>query len=190
MKKILVVDDTKNIRIMLTKCLELEGYEVKAVESGKLALEQLEIESYNLIMMDIKMPELSGTETLRQIRQRGIMTPVIIMTAYGTIKNAVDTTKLGAIAYLQKPFRADKIAKLLAEFETQNLIDGMKEQLVGIKSQLEEGDYEKSIKQLKELLKLDSLNADIYYLLHKAYKGLYKEEHAKKYFALYQSIKE
>lgn len=56
MKKILVVDDTKNIRVMLTKCLQLEGYEVKAVENGKLALEQVDRENFNLIMMDIKMP--------------------------------------------------------------------------------------------------------------------------------------
>lgn len=190
MKKILVVDDTKNIRLMLSKCLQLEGYEVRAVENGKLALNLVERETFNLIMMDIKMPELSGTEVLRQMRQRGIMTPVIIMTAYGTIKNAVDTTKLGAIAYLQKPFRADKITKLLAEFEAQNLIDDTHKQLEAIKKQLEEGLYEQSIKRLKELLKLDSLNADIYYLLYEAYKAIHEEKNAEKYLALYESIKE
>lgn len=124
------------------------------------------------------------------MRQRGIMTPVIIMTAYGTIKNAVDTTQLGAIAYLQKPFRADKIAKLLAQFEAQNLIDDINKQLEAIKDQLDEGLYEQSIKRLKELLKVDSLNANIYYLLYEAYKAMNEEKNAKKYLALYESIKE
>ena len=73
------------------------------------AIEVLQEESFNLIFLDIKMPEISGTEVLRKIRAMKIATPVIIITAYPTIKNAVDCTQMGAIAYLQKPFTIDRL---------------------------------------------------------------------------------
>src|SRR4051794_15765703 len=99
MKKILVVDDTKNIRTLLTTCLEVEGYQVLTAIDGRQALEMIRQDSYDLIFLDIKLPEFSGTEVLRRIQESKIHTPVIIMTAFGTVKNAVDCTKLGAIAY-------------------------------------------------------------------------------------------
>ena len=109
MKKALIIDDTKNIRIMLQKCLELEGYNVTAATNGLEALNILQEESFNLIFLDIKMPEISGTEVLRKRRAMEFATPVIIITAYPTIKNAVDCTQMGAIAYLQKPFTIDRL---------------------------------------------------------------------------------
>ena len=103
LKRVLVVDDTKNIRLLLTKCLELEGYEVETASNGQEGYEKICGGAYNLVFLDIKLPELSGTEVLRRIRAQGIPTPVIIITAYPTVKNAVECTQLGSIAYLQKP---------------------------------------------------------------------------------------
>lgn len=119
MKKVLVIDDTKNIRLLLTTCLELEGYLVTTANDGKKAYELLEAEVFDLIFLDIKLPELSGTEVLRKTREAGIETPVIIMTAFATVKNAVECTKLGAVAYLQKPFTAEKVRNILTEVESQ-----------------------------------------------------------------------
>ena len=68
MKKVLVVDDAKNIRMLLTKCLELEGYQVKTATNGKDALALFSSERFDLAFLDIKLPELSGTEVLRRIR--------------------------------------------------------------------------------------------------------------------------
>ena len=113
MKKVLVVDDTKNIRMILTKCLELEGYEVMTASDGKQALEMFKSYTFDLAFLDIKLPEIRGTEVLKRIREQGITTPVIIITAYATVKNAVDCTNLGAVAYVQKPFSADKIRTIL-----------------------------------------------------------------------------
>lgn len=113
MKRVLVVDDTKNIRLLLTKCLELEGYAVTAAETGQEALSILEKKPFDLIFLDVRMPEISGTEVLRQMRENGITTPVVMMTAFGTVKNAVECTQLGAVAYLQKPFTENKVHQVM-----------------------------------------------------------------------------
>lgn len=119
MEKVLVVDDTKNIRMLLSKCLELEGYHVETAVDGKDAIAKILTEHFDLIFLDIKMPQFSGTEVLKRIRDAGVNTPVIIITAYATIKNAVECTKLGAVAYLQKPFTAEKVKKTLKEISEE-----------------------------------------------------------------------
>ena len=113
--KVLVVDDTKNIRMLLTTCLELYGYSVVTAVDGLDALKVINIESPDLIFLDIKLPEISGTEVLRRIRSAGIITPVVIMTAFATVRNAIECTKLGAVAYLQKPFTAVKVKTVISE---------------------------------------------------------------------------
>lgn len=117
MKTALIVDDTKNIRVLLTTCLELNGYEVLTAKNGEEALDLFKTQNIDLAFLDIKMPELSGTEVFRRIRGMGIAVPVVIMTAFPTVKNAVECTKLGAVSYLQKPFTADKISCVLQELE-------------------------------------------------------------------------
>jgi two-component system, OmpR family, response regulator len=119
MKKVLIVDDTKNIRNLLTTCLELNGYTVSSAKNGMEALELISQEFFDIAFIDIKMPELSGTEVLRRIRAKGISIPVVIMTAFATVKNAVECTQLGAVAYLQKPFTADKVTDLLLALDAK-----------------------------------------------------------------------
>lgn len=67
-RQVLIVDDTKNIRLMLTKCLELDGYQVDSAGNGREALDAILSGTYDLIFLDIKLPEISGTEVLRRIR--------------------------------------------------------------------------------------------------------------------------
>lgn len=117
MPKVLVVDDTKNIRNMLTTCLEIEGYKVVSASNGREAFDLLHAGEFDLVFLDIKLPEISGTEVLRRIREMGNTVPVIIMTAFATVKNAVECTKPGAVAYLQKPFTAEKVRHVLAEIK-------------------------------------------------------------------------
>lgn len=76
-------------------------------------------ETFDLAFLDIKMPHFSGTEVLKQIRQNGINTPIIIITAYATVKNAVACTQMGAVGYLQKPFTSEKVRNVLREFEEE-----------------------------------------------------------------------
>lgn len=115
MAEVLVVDDTKNIRVLLSQCLKFEGYAVTTAENGKEALQFLAEKHFDLIFLDVRMPEISGTEVLRKMRQMGVQTPVVMITAFGTVKNAVECTQLGAVAYLQKPFTENKVKQVLEE---------------------------------------------------------------------------
>ncbi len=155
MKKALIIDDTKNIRIMLTKCLEISGYEAQAVQNGIEGLKCMENNTYDLIFLDIKLPELSGTEVLKRIRSKGINTPVIIITAYPTVKNAVECTKMGAVSYLQKPFTADRLKNTL---ESLNL---------DFKDNFQEEKF--NIKNIINLFEKDPSNPEIYNMLSEFY---------------------
>ena len=151
MKRVLVVDDTKNIRMLLTICLELKGYKVFTAEDGKSAIDivRKEKENIDIIFLDIRMPEMNGTGVLRIIRDMGVKCPVIIMTAYATVKNAVDCTKLGAAAYLQKPFSPDRVSSILDEiFTSKENRDEKPEYLEG---------EERLIAKSKKLLEMENL---------------------------------
>jgi DNA-binding NtrC family response regulator len=171
MKKVLVVDDTKNIRTLLTTCLEVEGYEVMTADTGIKALSLIQTYPFDLVFLDIKLPELSGTEVLRSIRGNGIQTPVIIMTAFATVKNAVECTKLGAITYLQKPFTAEKVRAVLREvIETSQGVSSKLEHLwASAKEMLALGRPAEALGQLKLALAENPNCGETYLLLGEVY---------------------
>lgn len=171
MKKALVVDDTKNIRTLLRIYLELNDFEVLLATNGYEALEIIDNESVDLIFLDIKMPEISGTEVLKRIRSKGIEVPVVIMTAFATVKNAVDCTKLGAITYLQKPFTTDKIKIILEEIMTDKNLSGQSTeyQISIIKQLINENKLKKALDALKLLLSVDPNTPEIYELISIVY---------------------
>ncbi len=109
-KKILVVDDEPEMRIAITEALKREGYQTDAAENGPDALLRLEGEPFDLVISDVKMPKMSGQELLREIKEQSPATLVIMMTAYGTIDNAVESMKQGAFDYLLKPFSIEILA--------------------------------------------------------------------------------
>lgn len=115
MRTALIVDDTKNIRFLLSQCLKSENFQVFTATNAVEALELVKETNFDIAFIDIKMPNISGTALLEQIINEGYGFPVVIMTAFGTIKNAVTTTKLGAKAYLQKPFTSNTIRKVLTD---------------------------------------------------------------------------
>lgn len=114
MRKILVIDDEQNIRKMLTRVLSSEGFIVKEAINGLEALKRLEEANYSLALLDLKMPGLNGIETLRKIREYDLNLPVIMMSAYGSITEAVEAMKLGALDYLIKPFDIEEL-KIIVE---------------------------------------------------------------------------
>lgn len=190
MSKFLVIDDTKNIRMLLKTCLEIEGHDVYIASDGNEALELMSSDKFDLIFMDIKMPKISGTEVLRKMRDLGISTPVIIMTAFGTVKNAVECTKLGAISYLQKPFTSEKVKNVLKETGFSNVIQE-KESLskfVEIEASLKQDHYRQALELIKEELGKDPLNPKIYKLLSKACLGLGNKNESIAFEELYQKL--
>lgn len=188
MKRALVVDDTKNIRILLAKCLEIEGYEVACASDGYEAVRFVDSESFDVIILDIKMPHFSGTDVLSHMRAKGIKTPVIIITAYATIKNAVECTQMGAVAYLQKPFTADRIHNILADMCINSQPSQKNEYKVQAMQYIEEGQHEKAIRLLKTTLSDSPLDAELYRLLSDAYQAVGSKEEAGRFKKIYESF--
>ena len=114
MANLLVVDDERNIRVRLAGFLENCGHVVQTAETGKQALDLLSTSgAVDLVLTDYKLAELNGLELLQQIKRLAPETPVILMTAYGTIENAVAAMKAGAYDYLAKPFSLEQIQHLV-----------------------------------------------------------------------------
>lgn len=107
--QILVVDDEREILISCRKILEEAGYSVRTAESGEEALQLLDRESYDLIVLDQRLPGLSGLEILKSCRALSPQTDVIIFTAYAAVASAVEAMKSGAFNYLAKPFTDDQL---------------------------------------------------------------------------------
>ena len=105
--KILVVDDEKSSVEATVEVLEREGYDLYAAAGGREALKTLDEERIDVVITDLKMPDLSGIELLTHIRDRAPDTQVIILTGYGTVDSAVKAMHAGAISYLQKPVNID-----------------------------------------------------------------------------------
>jgi DNA-binding NtrC family response regulator len=113
-KPILIVDDEKNIRLTLSRSLEVLGVETDSAEDGKEALVKLEEKEFGLILLDLRMPGVDGMEVLRQVRESRPDIRIIILTAYGTIELAVEAMKLGAVDFIQKPFVPEQIRERVA----------------------------------------------------------------------------
>jgi len=103
-KKILVVDDEPDMRWILTNVLKKEGYRTITADDGKKAVQKVIENDPDIILLDIRMPEMDGIQVLEKVREINPSTPVIIITAFADVKNAVQAMKLGAHDYLIKPF--------------------------------------------------------------------------------------
>lgn len=112
-EKILVVDDEKLVRDFIVETLKRKNYDVESADSGQKALSILKDRSFDLVITDMKMPDLTGIELLKKIKEIAPETLVIIITAYGTVENAVEAMRLGAFNYLIKPFTPDSIEAIL-----------------------------------------------------------------------------
>jgi DNA-binding NtrC family response regulator len=125
-KRVLIVDDEPNVRLMLLTALESVGYDVFAAENGCAALEHLRHTSSgcDLILLDLKMPKMDGMEVLRRLREEKIVVPVIILTAHGSIPDAVQSMKLGAIDFLTKPITPDALRRVVAEVIERQALPG------------------------------------------------------------------
>src|SRR4030066_193145 len=122
-KTILVVDDEKSVRESLNKVLSKEGYRVLEAESGEEALSVCRKEFVNLVLTDLKMPEMDGLELLKALKLLQPDVAVVMMTAYGTIEKAVESMKEGASDFILKPFKRFELEKSLSKgLEHQTLL--------------------------------------------------------------------
>ena len=108
-RRVLVIDDEADIRESLELLLTAENYHVELAENATVGLQKFESSAYDLILLDLMMPDRSGMEVLTEIRQRDIETPVFMLTAYGSVEVAVKALKLGANDYFAKPWDNEKL---------------------------------------------------------------------------------
>lgn len=107
--RVLVVDDEANIRDAVAELCEAEGMDADAVSNGLAAQKRVSEEHYDVMVLDIRMPGMDGTELLRWMHESGPSVPTIMISAYGDIQDAVGAMKLGAVDYLVKPFDPDEL---------------------------------------------------------------------------------
>lgn len=119
-QSILIVDDEPNIRLVFRTVLESAGYAVDEAADGKDALERHRANPADLILLDLQMPHLDGMTTLRRLREQESGVPVVIVTAHGTIADAVEAMKLGAIDFLAKPLNPESLRRVVGEVLARN----------------------------------------------------------------------
>ena len=145
--KIMVIDDESSIRESLDQILRLEGYEVEAIESGARAIHAFQDSMYDLILLDLKMPDMDGIEVFKRIHQISPETRVILLTGHGSLESAIEALRLGAQDYLLKPVTSEEIIHSVASGLTRRaeqqkkrfLIDQIETAVTNLKQ--EEGLY-------------------------------------------------
>lgn len=132
--KVMIVDDDPAILYSLGMTLEKEGYEVVQAANGRECIEKVESEGPQVIYMDITMPEVNGLEALETLRNKSLDIPVIVITGFGTMENAIRAVQLGAYEYITKPLDREKI-----KLTTKRALEmaRMKRQITSLQSQLD-----------------------------------------------------
>lgn len=121
--RVLVVDDEKVIREILYDFLKSEGYEVITAVNGREALDRLVAEHFDVVITDLKMPEMGGMELIDEIQKRQLQVSTIMMTGYATLETAIESMKRGAFDYVQKPFKMSDILAVVTRCIQQRIIE-------------------------------------------------------------------
>ncbi|HEX5716596.1 MAG TPA: sigma-54 dependent transcriptional regulator [Thermoanaerobaculia bacterium] len=111
--RILIVEDRDSLRRMLERALSQEGYEVTAAADAQAGIRWVDERPFDLVLTDLKLPDVSGLEVLAASRRAQPQVPVVVLTGFGTVGSAVEAMKLGAYDFLEKPLEIDDLARLI-----------------------------------------------------------------------------
>ncbi len=139
---ILIVDDEESILVVLSRFLTRPGFAVDATRSGITALAWARQKRYDILILDLKMPEMDGLTLLREIKRIEPSVSVIIMTAFGTVKTAVEAMKLGADEYLMKPLQLEALQILIRKIVDYRML---RQENLDLREQLESGRPESDV---------------------------------------------
>jgi DNA-binding NtrC family response regulator len=168
-KNILVVDDEKNIRTTLQQVLAASGYKVETGVNGEDGLSRLAESHFDIVLLDMKLPGIDGIEVLRQMRHKAVDTPVVMITAYGTVESAVEAMKLGAVDYIRKPFSPEQIRDIVKRVLARpNLkeaeLETYEDMLEFAKLRINERNLGKAADYLRKAIGVDSSRAEAFNL--------------------------
>jgi DNA-binding NtrC family response regulator len=169
-KAILIVDDEKNIRLTLSQAIQSSEIDTETAVNAEEALEKLKEKSFSLMLLDLRLPGMSGMELLREVTNVRPDIKVIIITAYGTIESAVEAMKHGAVDYIQKPFSPDEIRELVSKvLHRDELVEeeatDYDSKLELAKKNIQEQHFEAAIEHAKNAIALDSSRPEAHNLL-------------------------
>jgi DNA-binding NtrC family response regulator len=201
-KRILIVDDEPNVRLMLETTLSSVGYLVTEAGDGQAGLDRLSSAGpdYDLVLLDLLMPKMDGMELLRRLRALGNVVPVVILTAHGSIPEAVEAIKLGAIDFLTKPTTPDALRRVVAEVIERHAVPTAPAQaaetspkpsdrskqiafdLARAKRAINRGRFSEAEILLRELIVLDSRSTEAHELLDRLV--ILKEQEARGSFRI------
>lgn len=170
-KHILVVDDEPNIRLMFLTALEVPGRLVMPAPDGQAALDRLAEGGYDVVLLDLQMPGLGGMEVLEALRARGDDVPVIVVTAHGSVPDAVRAMQLGAVDFLLKPVTPEQIRaavdEVLARHEPAAPVttgSAFADDLVRAKRAINRRTFDEALVFLKQALALNPDSAEAHNL--------------------------
>ena len=149
--KIFLIDDERTIRLTFRLALETDGYEVQEAASEDEAMMGFKTEKYDLVVLDLRLGEDNGLNVLAEMRLRGIQTPTLMITAYGSIRNAVRAMQLGAIDFLEKPIEPVSLRKIVAE-----ILDRHQPRTIEVEEPTPTGNL---IREAKRLINLQDFDA-------------------------------
>ncbi len=176
--KIFLIDDERTIRLTFRLALETDGYEVQEAASADEAMMGFKPEKYDLVVLDLRIGEDSGLDVLPEMRRRGIQTPTLMITAYGSIRNAVRAMQLGAIDFLEKPIEPVALRKIVAEIVGRHGPDPStcRRQLRGLSAGSQAAHqlagFRRAADMITEALRLDDSSPDAHNLQRRAARNL------------------
>jgi DNA-binding response OmpR family regulator len=194
--KILVVDDEPNVRLGYRTTLEAEGYTIVEAHCGAKALDDLADGSFDLAILDLRMPDMDGLELLGQMRKHGYVTPSVIITAHGDVPHAVHAMKLGAIDFLQKPLTPEELRNVVSDVLARHSTsatppaqprDDFDSHIVTAQRLLNLRDFGRAKKHLIRALELNDKSAEAFNLTGVLFEMQEDYDRAKKYYG--QAIK-
>src|ERR1700677_1160235 len=133
MRRLLVVDDEENIRLVLRTLLKKNGYDVEVADSGEAALARIDAFGPDVILTDVRMPKMGGLDLLATLKAKQCAATVIVMSAYGNMDLALEAMKAGAYDYVSKPFKPDEIVLALRKAEER---ESLRRENIALKEKL------------------------------------------------------
>ena len=129
-KRILLLEDDITLNETITEYLEEQGYEVESVESGDEAMDKIYENSYDLLLLDVKVPDISGFDLLKEVRSRGNTTPAIFITSLDSIDDLSEGYESGCDDYIRKPFALKELAMRMATILKRDFFHANNEKIV------------------------------------------------------------